>query len=133
MKKKRTGLRFLIGILIALVVVVGGFFAFVLLGKDAAIGITLENVPLNNVADGVYDGSYSGFRWSNTVEVTVKDHEITNVTVTHPQVFMKPETVDTLTERIVTQQQTDVDVVSGATADSKAFLKAVENALKNGE
>jgi uncharacterized protein with FMN-binding domain len=112
---------------------VGGFFAFVLLGKDAAIGITLENVPLNNVADGVYDGSYSGFRWSNTVEVTVKDHEITNVTVTHPQVFMKPETVDTLTERIVTQQQTDVDVVSGATADSKAFLKAVENALKNGE
>lgn len=131
MKKKRTGLRVLLGILIALVVIVGGFFAFVLLGKETAIGLTLENVPLTTVADGVYEGSYAGFRWSNTVEVTVKDHEIVDITVTHPQVFIKPETAEALTDRVKTQQRTDVDTVSSATADSKAFIKAVENALRS--
>lgn len=130
MKKKRTGLRVLLGIMIALVVVVGGFFAFVLMGKNTAIGLALENVPLTNVSDGVYEGSYAGFRWSNTVEVTVEDHEIVDIAVIHPQVFMKPETADELKGRVTAQQRIDVDVVSSATADSKAYLKAVENALK---
>ncbi len=131
MKKKRKGLRVLLGVLIGFAVIIGGFLAFVLLGKEAALALTVENVPLNNVADGVYRGSYNGFRFSNAVEVTVKDHEITDISVMQPQVFMKDEAVEELTSRVTAQQSTDVDAVSGATADSKAFLKAVENALKS--
>lgn len=131
MKKKRKGLRVLLGVLIGFAVIIGGFLAFVLLGKEAALALTVENIPLNTVADGVYEGSYDGFRFSNAVEVTVKDHEITDISVMQPQVFMKDEAVEELTNRVTAQQSTDVDAVSGATADSKAFLKAVENALKS--
>jgi uncharacterized protein with FMN-binding domain len=131
MKKKRTGLRILLGILIGIAVVFGGLMAFVMLGKEAAIALAIENVSLENVSDGVHAGSYDGFRFSNMVEVTVKNHEITDITVTKPQVFMKEETADELVGRVTQQQCTEVDVVSSATADSKAFLKAVENALKS--
>jgi uncharacterized protein with FMN-binding domain len=131
MKKKRTGLRILLGILIGIAVVFGGLMAFVLLGKEASIALAIENVPLDNVSDGVYAGSYNGFRFSNTVEVTVKDHEITDISITKPQVFMKEETADELIGRIKEQQSIDVDVVSSATADSNAFLSAVGNALES--
>ena len=131
MKKKRTGLRVLLGILIGIAVVFGGLMAFVLLGKDVTVGLAIVNVPLNDVADVVYEGSYDGFRFSNTVEVTVKDHKITDITITKPQVFMKEKTADELISRVEEQQSMDVDVVSSATADSKAFLTAVGNALKS--
>lgn len=131
MKKKRKGLRILLGILLGITVLVGGLMAFILLGKEATLALAVENVPLNNITDGVYEGSYNGFRFSNTVKVTVNNHEITDIAVTQPQVFMKDETVEELTDRVTAQQCTDVDAVSGATADSKAFLKAVENALKS--
>mgnify|MGYP000889768326 CR=1 FL=1 len=81
--------------------------------------------------NGAYIGSYQGFRWSNTVEVTVKDNKITDIVVLKPQLFAKQETIDTITQRIISAQSTDVDLVSGATADCKAYIKAIENALKN--
>ncbi len=129
MKKKRKCV--LHGILIGIAAIFGGFLAFILLGKEAALALAVENVPLETVADGVYEGSYNGFRFSNTVEVAVENHQITDITVVQPQVFIKDETVDELKNRVTVQQCTDVDAVSGATADSHAFLKAVENALKN--
>jgi uncharacterized protein with FMN-binding domain len=97
--------------------------------KRKTIGIELNGINLDSVADGTYVGSYNGYRWSNTVEVTVKNHQIINISVKKPQVFAKEETIQELTESVVSKQTTEVDVVTGATADSKAFLKAVENAL----
>ena len=43
--------------------------------------------------------------------------------------LVKPETVQKLKDEVIAAQRTDVDTVSGATATSKAYLKAVENAL----
>ena len=130
MKKKRTFWRVLLGILIGFAVIIGGFVTFLMLGKDAAINLMPEQISLDTLADGVYEGKYDGFRFSNTLNVTVKNHQITDIKVVQPQVFMKDEAVTELADRVTAQQCTDVDVVSGATADSKAFLKAVENALK---
>lgn len=130
-KKKRIWLRVLVGLAAGFTVIVGGFLAFVLLGKDTTMALAPKTVPLENLADGVYHGNYSGFRWSNTVEVTVKDHRITGISVVKPQVFIKPETADELTKRVKEAQSPDVDVVTGATVDSKGFLQAVENALES--
>lgn len=115
---------------IILVLIVAGFFTFILLGKDKALQLTTGETPLPVVEDGVYTGSYQGFRWSNTVEVTVKGHKIAIIQTLKPQMFAKEETIEEMTKRILSAQSTDVDAVSGATADSKAYLKAVENALK---
>jgi uncharacterized protein with FMN-binding domain len=60
--------------------------------------------------------------------VTVTDHRIVDV-----EVVKSPNgragIGQELKTWIIKSQSPAVDVVSGATADSKAFLKAVENAL----
>jgi uncharacterized protein with FMN-binding domain len=76
-----------------------------------------------------YTGSYDGYRWKNTVTVTVENHVITNIVrVKGPA--GREEIALSLTEAVLGAQSPDVDAVTGATADSKAFLKAVENALQ---
>lgn len=118
---------------VILFLIIGGFSVFLLLGKNKALQLTTGKTPLPMVEDGVYIGSYEGFRWSNTVEVTVKDSKIIDIKTIKHQVFAKEETIDAITERIIMTQSTDVDTISGATADCKAYLKAVENALMQPE
>jgi uncharacterized protein with FMN-binding domain len=103
------------------------------MGMNKALQLTMGITPLPIAEDGVYVGSYEGFRWSNTVEITVKNHKIIDIRTIKPQAFAKKETIDILTKQILLKQSTDVDTVSGATAYSKAFLKAVENALMQQE
>ena len=102
---------------------------FALLGKNKTMTTPLNGIALETVADGTYEGSYSGFRWSNTVSVTVKDHEIVAIEQLKPQVVASQITIDTLIANVLAAQDTQIDVVSGATADTRAFLSAVENAL----
>ena len=82
------------------------------------------------MTDGQYTGSYSAFRFSNTVTVRVDGGAITDIQIVKPQVVAKPIIMDTLRKEILRLQTTAVDAVSGATADSKAYLKAIENALE---
>ena len=104
--------------------------AFVLLGKNKTMAAPLSGLSLETVANGTYEGSYSGFRWSTKVSVTVEDHKIVAIEELKPQAIAKPETIDTLIANVITAQNTDIDVVSSATADTRAFLSAVEDALK---
>jgi uncharacterized protein with FMN-binding domain len=121
--------KILLGILLTFALVIGGFVVFLLTGKENTLNIKLKGINLQTVQDGTYVGHYSGYRWSNTVEVAVKDHKITNIGIKEPQVFAKKENIQKLIDRVVSKQSTDVDAVTGASADSKAFLQAVENAL----
>ncbi len=89
----------------------------------------LNGISLASVADGTYEGRYSGYRWSNTVSVTVQDHRITDIEQVKPQVVASQDTITKLIDSVITSQSTDIDVVSGATADTRAFLSAVEDAL----
>ena len=44
--------------------------------------------------------------------------------------FPKPEWTKELFDKIIQKQNTEVDIVSGATVTSKAYMKSIENALK---
>lgn len=110
-----------------------GFIAvimvFAFLGKEQTLALRIEPVNLADIPDGEYTGTYDCYRWSNTVVVTVKDHQITDIeAVKGPN--GRDDIRNDLTERMIEAQSPAVDAVSGATADSNAFLKAVENALK---
>jgi uncharacterized protein with FMN-binding domain len=131
MKKKGCFGRILLILLIVILIAVAGGLTFLLAGKEKALNLTVDNVALDAIPDGTYEGSYSGFRWSNTVEVTVKDHMITDITVTDPQAVMTEQTRDALIHSVINEQRVNVDAVTGATADRNAFLKAVEQALKS--
>lgn len=61
----------------------------------------------------------------------MKDHSISEINATKLQSGRAP-LVNDLTEDVCEEQDNDVDVVSGATASSNAFLKALEIALTEG-
>lgn len=123
--------RVLLGIVAVLIVLAGCMAAVILAGKEKTLNIEPVIVTPLSVSDGTYVGHYSGFRWSNTVEVTIQDHRIEGILQTKPQVIATEETIQTLIDRVLAAQSTDIDAVSGATADSNAFLAAVADALSH--
>ncbi len=90
--------------------------------------ITIAEVDLSKVADGVYTGSYEVLWVAAEVKVTVKEHKIQGIElVKHKNGRGAP--AETIPAKVVEAQSLEVDIVSGATSSSKVILKAVENAL----
>jgi uncharacterized protein with FMN-binding domain len=98
--------------------------AFLGIGKTERI--VIEQVDLQQVPAGTYMGTYHGFRFTNTVAVTVENLAIVNIEVVKTQ---RPEFSETLKDEVIDAQSLQIDAVSGATLDQNAFLKAIENAL----
>ncbi len=95
---------------------------------DELNSLTIADVDLNSIEDGIYEGSYGSFPVSAIVEVTVKNHEIIEIKLTdHSNGQGQPAEV--LPEKVVEAQSLEVDVVSGATYSSRVILKAIETAL----
>jgi uncharacterized protein with FMN-binding domain len=111
----------------------------------SAIGIKeySESIPISmptGFADGPHLGSYSfplppgaiaaSLHWK--VDVNVLGGLVQDVSVIEPASYVSDSTVvPVLVKAIKASGSLDVDLVSGATVSSKAFLKAVENALQH--
>ena len=126
MKKflKIAGLIFL-GMIV--LTVVGGMLGSIGMGEIKKL--TLNNVDLSQKADGVYRGSYHKGRWNYDVEVTVAGHKITGIKQTNTSMQARKGLTSKIVEKIIAGQGPKIDVVSGASVDTKAMCKAVENAL----
>jgi len=98
-------------------------------GRRAGERLQIGKVDFSRIRDGVYEGQHKGGRWSNTVRVTVSSGRITAVDVVRDVWFRKPELTDQVISDIIKSQSLEVDIVSGATVTTRAYLKAVENAL----
>ena len=100
---------------------------------EKALGLGAK-VTAASVNDGVYQGSAAGRNGEISVEVTVTDGAIANVTVlehTETEELSDPAIAD-VPAAIVDANSTDVDVVSGATLTSKGIIAAVDEALLAG-
>ncbi|HHT89776.1 MAG: FMN-binding protein [Bacillota bacterium] len=98
------------------------------------IGLLLVSAVVWSMAGqdgGVYAGTAQGFGGPLTVDVTISDGKIMDVTVRpHEETpFIADEALKTLTESVLESQSANVEIVSGATYTSKAFIAAVEQAL----
>lgn len=93
--------------------------------------IIIENVDLQKVKDGVYEGEYEIFPVKAAVSIKVKNHKITEIEITKHREG-KGEKAETIIEDVIRAQSLDVDTISGATRSSKCILKAIENALQRG-
>lgn len=117
----------LIIVAVLVVIVLLGLFA-VTRGMKEIKNLSIENPDVSQIQDGVYEGSYKKTRWNYGVKVTVKDGRIADVEVTQ-----KPDDGDFTSkaaEKIVGAQTVQIDTVSGASINTRAFQKAVETALK---
>lgn len=88
-------------------------------------------IDMNQVKDGTYKASSDGGMVKVEVEVTVKDHQITNINLLkHENGKGKP--AEAMLDEMVAQNTDDVDCVTGATGSSKTIRNAVNKALQQG-
>lgn len=124
-------------IFICLIVIVVITFACAILylnyGLKAGSNTTINGLNMSDINDGVYNGKYKFGRWSNNLDVTVKHGKIIYIKIIKDVTFVKPDVRDELFIRVIEAQNTEVDVISGATVTSKAYLKSIENALSNND
>ena len=116
----------------------GAIFYFVVMLPAFSIQEEVRALPIaaikfSSVRDGKYQGQFVYNQVSTNVEINVKNHRIEDINILG---FGNTEQAKTavaeLEKRILGTQSLDVDVVTGATTSSKAFLKSVENALSKG-
>lgn len=87
------------------------------------------DVDLSGTADGVHSGAYDSGPVVVNVDVTVKDHAITDIKLVKHR-NGQGAAAESITGTVVSAQSIKVDVVSGATMSSKVILLAIEDALK---
>lgn len=121
------------------VIIIGGIVVLVaamVIGAMSGMGevrkLIINDVDLAAIADGVYSGSYHKTRWTYDLEVTVAGHKITSIKNTNPKTKMAKGFNDNAAMEIIKKQSPKIDAMSGATISTKAFSKAVENALTAG-
>lgn len=115
--------------ILLLLIAIGGVF-FISRGLEPGMNLVINDVELSSLSDGIYNGKYEAGRWTNEMNITIKDYKIIKIDVVKDVSFAKPEVTEVIISRVIEKQNTKVDVVSGATVTSKAYLKAMENALK---
>lgn len=98
-------------------------------GLDEGRNITLKGINTSVLKDGEYTGKFEFGRWSNEIAVTIKNQKISDLKLINDVKFPKKEVTDEIFKRVIENQNTKVDVVSGSTVTSKAYLMSIENAL----
>lgn len=124
--KRRNKILF---ILVPLAIIIGIFVIFLFYGKEETLKLVIADVDISKVPDGNYMGSYNKGRFSYKVEVIVKNNKIDSITILDKPSISLEYVPKKMIDRILEKQSLNVDVVTGATATSKAILKAIENAI----
>lgn len=125
----RMFIKIILGAVFLLVLIIGGTGFYMTRGLSLGKNMIINPIDASQLKDGVYKGKYNGGRWSNEVNVTIKNKKITQIAIVKSVVFEKPEVSRELINKVIKKQDTNVDVISGATVTSKAYLKSIENAL----
>ena len=83
-------------------------------------------------AAGVWRGEGRGYYGPIVVMVETDESSILDIElVTQTEdAFIGGDAIETLRERVIDENRTDIDAISGATVTSEAFLDAVDAALR---
>lgn len=125
MKKK---LLIAFGVIIIIFI---GMFLGITNGLSEGAKVSINGINLSDIPDGSYTGTYEFKRWTNTLVVHVLNHTITEIDIEKDVAVAQNSCSSEMFRRVIKAQDTKVDTVSGATVTSKAYLKSIENALKN--
>jgi len=108
---------------------------------DEAKSIAISNINFSKLKKGEYQGYYAGgmYGWRENEcrivvdSITSNSSKVVTIELLKSKSDYTKQFLDTLYNRVLTKQTLQVDAVSGATLDSKACLKAMENALTKAE
>lgn len=119
-----------LGIIIFVLLAVG-FGFYLTRGLESGGALSIQSIDVAKLKDGIYVGKYENGRWSNEIAVAINEGKIVDIHVRKSVFFERKEITNSLFQRVLEKQNTNVDVISGATVTSKAYLKSIENALTN--
>jgi len=128
-KKYRILIAFLITIILMVVIDVI-VFNKMNEGIDALVAEDLPEVDLTSIDDGTYLGEYTIPLISVKVEVTVLDHQITDIVILEHK-NGQGEDGELIIDDVILEQSIEIDYIVGATYSSKAILLAIGDALKS--
>jgi len=115
----------------------GILFRFVLVSLGLAAGILFPGCLGSPLArqtlyrPGIYEGTGRGYRGPVHVQVELSSAGIEDIVITDHSEEPYPggAAMEELLETVLESGTTDVDVISGASISSRAFLDAVDDAL----
>ena len=96
--------------------------------KQAVKETVFKDIDISRVPDGTYVGEYDVDFIYAKVKVTVQNRVVTEIDLLEHR-NERGKSAEIVTERIIEEQRTDVDAISGATNSSIVIKKAVEIAL----
>ncbi|MFT9496214.1 FMN-binding protein [Anaerosolibacter sp.] len=123
---------------ILVLIVVGGiggyryldYYRTLTMYRQMIADITIDEVDLSKIEDGIYMGSHDAIWVGADVTVTVKDHRMTNIKLER-HLNGRGEPAEVIPQKVIETQSLKVDTISGVTSSSKVILKAIEKALLN--
>lgn len=100
-------------------------------GLSNGKNILISSIDLSHISDGSYTGTYEQGRWTNTLTVHVKNNRIIGIDIDKDVLASGiTDCSEEVFRRVMETQNTQIDAVTGATVTTKAYLKAIEDALK---
>lgn len=123
-------------IFIVLIVVLGVgtllFFRKVQKASQQINQLVYEDIDMNNMQDGIYDGQVETELIKVHVQVEVKDHQIKSIDILqHDNGF--GDKANDIVNQMIKENDYRVDTISGATLSSQVIQSAVSQSLKKGE
>jgi len=116
-------------ILVPIIAIGIGFATFNAVKLNKIRNMPIKNIVITKVNDGIYKGEAYVGNYTYKVKVTVENHKIVNIEGVDNRKSPYVTYAEGVFTKIIKQQRVDVDAITGATTTSKAFMKAVENAL----
>ena len=114
---------------ICLLIMLTGILACTLFGC-ATVNIVGGPIPENSLKDGVYDGTASKGPVKVLANVTITNQRITAIDLVEHRTWKGGAAEGVIPDRIIAEQSTHVDAVSGATISSRVIMNAVEDAVR---
>ena len=94
--------------------------------------LPVENIPISSVMNGTYRGEANVGGFLYVLSVTVLDGKIASIDVVSNRNDPYAALADGTRRKVLEAQSLGVDMVTGASTTSKAFMLAIENALRKG-
>ena len=112
----------------ATIILIGTLLALII--GCAATKIVGGPIVPNSLRDGIYDGEGRDGPVKVKAKVTVENQRISNIELLEHRTWKGKAAENVIPARIIAEQTTKVDAVSGATVSSRAIMNAVEAAVR---
>lgn len=124
---KKLGIAFMV----LIILVVGSFLLMTNNAKKELKAMEYEKIDMNLVSDGIYNGEVDAGLVKVKVATTVKNNVIKKIDIIEHQNGMGGK-AEVITDKIVEENNYNVESISGATLSSETIKSAVSKSLKEG-